>query len=96
MRPTNESSLGDVIKDMLRKYELENGLWNEKIKEAWDKCVAKPIAQRTLSIKFIEGVLTVNLNSSVVRNELELLKSDLIISLNNELKQDVINEIKFF
>jgi Dna[CI] antecedent, DciA len=96
MRPTNENSLGDVIKEMLRKYELENGLWNEKIRVAWDKCVAKPIVQRTISMKFIEGILTVNLNSSVVRKELELLKSDLIISLNTELKQDVITEIKFF
>lgn len=96
MRPTNENSLGDVIKDMLRKYELENGLWNEKIKEAWDKCVAKPIVQRTVSMKFMEGILTVNVNSSVVRNELELLKSDIIVSLNSELKQDVIIEIKFF
>lgn len=96
MRPTNENSLGDVIKDMLRKYELENGLWNEKIKEAWDKCVAKPIVQRTVSMKFMEGILTVNVNSSVVRNELELLKVDLIASLNAEFKQDVITEIKFF
>ncbi|MBK7964222.1 MAG: DUF721 domain-containing protein [Bacteroidetes bacterium] len=96
MRPTNESSLGDVIKDMLRKYELENGLWNEKIRDAWDKCVAQPIVQRTLSMKFMEGVLTVNLNSSVVRNELELLKNDIITSLNNELKKEVIIEIKFF
>lgn len=96
MRPTNENLLGDVIKDMLRKYELENGLWNEKIKEAWDKCVAKPIVQRTVSMKFMEGILTVNVNSSVVRNELELLKSDIMVSLNSELKQDVITEIKFF
>ncbi|MFN0187683.1 MAG: DUF721 domain-containing protein [Bacteroidia bacterium] len=96
MRPTNENSLGDVIKEMLRKYELENGLWNTKIRDAWDKCVANPIVQRTLSMKFMEGILTVNLNSSVVRNELELLKKDLITSLNLELKQDVIIDIKFF
>ena len=53
MRPTNENSLGDVIKDMLRKYELENGLWNAKIRDAWDKCVAKPIVQRTVSLRFM-------------------------------------------
>jgi hypothetical protein len=96
MRPTNENSLGDVLKDMLRKYELENGLWNEKIREAWDKCVSKPIVQRTVNMKFMEGVLTVNVNSSVVRKELELLKSDLITTLNTELKQDVIIEINFY
>ena len=96
MRPTNEKSLGDVIKDMLRKYELENGLWNAKIRDAWDKCVAKPIVQRTVSLRFMEGTLTVNLNSSVVRNELELLKTDIITTLNSELNQEVISEIKFF
>lgn len=96
MRPTNESPLGEVIKDMLKKYELENGMWNAKISDAWDKCVAKPIVQRTLSMKFVEGLLVVNLNSSVVRNELEILKEEIRTSLNSELKQEVITEIKFF
>jgi len=96
MRPTNESSIGDVIKEMLRKNDLENGLWNTKISEAWGKTIAKPILQRTLKIKFLEGNLFVTLNSSVLRNELELMKDEIIKSLNMELKEEVVRDIKFY
>jgi len=96
MRPTNESSIGDVIKEMLRKNDLENGLWNTKISEAWEKTIAKPILQRTLKIKFLEGNLFVTLNSSVLRNELELMKDEIIKSLNMELKEEVVRDIKFY
>ncbi|MBL7924637.1 MAG: DUF721 domain-containing protein [Bacteroidia bacterium] len=96
MRPGNESPISEVIREMLRKYELEDGLWNVRIHEAWAKCIAAPVLQRTVKIHFNNGSLKVTLNSSVVRNELELMKNEIIQSLNKELDAQVVNEVSFF
>ena len=31
MRPTNENSLAEVIREMMKKYQLEDGLWSARI-----------------------------------------------------------------
>lgn len=96
MRLTNETSLADVITEMLKKYHLEDGLWTSKIIEAWDTCLSDYIVLRTTSLVFKEGILQVRLNSSVIRNELLLMKSDIILSLNKELGAQVIQDLLVF
>lgn len=96
MRPTNENSLGDVLKEMFRKYHLEDGLWSAKIEYAWGTCIAAPIVQRTNSLVFKNGLLIVYVNSSVVRNELVLMKEEIISQLNAELGELVIRELTVY
>ncbi len=96
MRPTNENSLGDVIKEMLKKYQLEDGLWSAKIIEAWATCMPAPVIQRTQSLSFKSGQLTVHLNSAVVKQELTYIKQDILRQLNDELGEEVILEIVIY
>lgn len=78
---------------MFRQYDLEDGLWSAKVEDAWYSHVPEAISKRTLSVKFNAGKLRINVNSSVVRNELMLMKDDLKTALNERLEQPVIEEI---
>lgn len=96
MRPTNENSLGDVIRQMMKKYQLEDGLWSAKIIDAWGKCMLPAVIQRTNSVSFKNGQMTVHLNSAVLKNEMNLIKNDLIAQLNEELGEIVILELLIY
>lgn len=95
MRPGNENSLSEVIQEMIRKYGLEEGLWNSKIRDAWQQCIAPAVVQRTTRLNFSNGNLLVVLNSSVLRKELDLMKEDLVTSLNEHLGTPLIQSISF-
>lgn len=96
MRPTNESSIKDVIREMLKKYQLDDGLWSAKIVEAWGNTMLPAVVQRTNSIHFKNGVLTVHLNSSVLKNELTMVRQDLIEQLNEALDEQVVLDLQFY
>jgi hypothetical protein len=96
MRPTNESSIKEVIREMLKKYELDDGLWSAKIVEAWGNSMLPAVVQRTNSINFRNGVLSVYLNSSVLKNELSMVRQDLIQQLNEALGEEVILDMQFY
>ncbi|MFN8152979.1 MAG: DUF721 domain-containing protein [Bacteroidia bacterium] len=93
MRPTNENSLGEVIREMMKKYQLEDGLWSARITEAWGSCMLPAVVQRTNSVSYKNGQLVVHLNSAVLKQELTLIKKDIIAELNQELREEVILEM---
>lgn len=81
---------------MLKKYELDDGLWSAKIVEAWGNSMLPAVVQRTNSINFRNGVLSVYLNSSVLKNELSMVRQDLIQQLNEALGEEVILDMQFY
>jgi hypothetical protein len=81
---------------MLKKYELDDGLWSAKIVEAWGNSMLPAVVQRTNSINFRNGVLSVYLNSSVLKNELTMVRQDLIQQLNEALGEEVILDMQFY
>ncbi len=81
---------------MLKKYELDDGLWSAKIVEAWGNTMLPAVVQRTNSINFRNGVLSVYLNSSVLKNELTMVRQDLIQQLNEALGEEVILDMQFY
>ena len=95
MRPGNETSLSEVIQEMMKKYGLEEGLWNSKIRDAWQDCISPAVVQRTTRLSYSNGELLVFLNSSVLRKELDLMKEDLLQSLNQHLGTPIIQSISF-
>ncbi len=96
MRPTNENSISEVIAEMLKKYSLEEGLWSAKIHQAWDKSLSEYIVKRTTSLAFSKGLLKVSVNSSVIRNELLLIKEDIRKQINDELGSEIVLDMMIF
>jgi len=60
---------------------------------SWEETVGKAIASRTSNLYIKDNVLYVHLNSSVVRNELLMLRQALMEKLNEKAGAEVIKEI---
>ncbi|HQK97408.1 MAG TPA: DUF721 domain-containing protein [Bacteroidia bacterium] len=93
MRNTNEHSLGELIHELINAYRLKDGLTRAKIDQVWEKVMDKAIVSRTSELRFEKGVLSIKLNSAVLRNELEYKKADIIHAVNKEIGEDLVKEV---
>ena len=95
MRNTNANSLNEVINELIDAYHLRSKLSEVRVREAWEQMMGSAIAKRTQSIYLKDKVLTVQLNSSVLREELSYKRSDIRAALNKLLESEAVSEIVF-
>lgn len=93
MRRKKTQKLGEVIKEYLQEANIEKKLKEVELIRSWEEIVGKPVANRTEKISIKEGKLYVYLKSSVVRNELFMMREKLLEELNKRAGEDLIKEI---
>ena len=95
MRRSKTISLAEAVKDYISEMNLGIKLGEAGVINSWEEIVGKAISSRTTKIYFKEHILYVQLNSSVVRNELLMLREDLKEKLNQKAGSEVIKDIVF-
>jgi predicted nucleic acid-binding Zn ribbon protein len=93
MRRSKTISLAEAMKDYIREMNLEGKLNEIGIINSWEETVGKAIASRTSKVYIKDKVLYVHLTSSVVRNELLMLRQALKEKLNEKAGSEVIKDI---
>jgi len=93
MRRSKTISLAEAIKDFVREMNMEGKLNEIGLINSWEEIVGKAISSRTSNIYIKDQVLYVHLNSSVVRNELLMLRLELMEKLNQKAGTEVIRDI---
>lgn len=93
MRRSKTISLAEALKDYVKEMNLEGKLNETGLINSWEEVVGKAISSRTSKIYIKDKVLYVNLNSSVVRNELLMLRQALKEKLNEKAGSEVIRDI---
>jgi predicted nucleic acid-binding Zn ribbon protein len=93
MRRSKTISIAEAMKDYIREMHLEGKLNEVGLINSWEETVGKAIASRTSKIYIREQVLYVHLSSSVVRNELLMLRQALREKLNEKAGSEVIKDI---
>ena len=93
MRRSKTISLAEAMKDYIREMKLEDKLQEIDLINSWEEIVGKAISIRTTKVYIKDHILYVNLNSSVVRNELLMLREALREKLNRKAGYEIIKEI---
>jgi predicted nucleic acid-binding Zn ribbon protein len=93
MRRSKTLSLAEAMQDYIKEMKLGDKLREISILDSWDSLVGKAISTRTSKVYIKEGVLYVILKSSVVRNELMMIREALREKLNEKAGSEVIKEI---
>lgn len=93
MRRSKTISIGEAIKDYVREMNLEGKLNEAGLINSWEEITGKAISSRTSKIYIKNSILFVHLSSSVVRNELLMLKQELLEKLNQKAGTTVIKDI---
>ena len=93
MRRSKTISLAEAVKDYIKEMNLGGKLREVGVINSWEETVGKAISSRTSKIYIKDQVLYVHLNSSVVRNELLMLREALKEKLNEKAGSEVIKDI---
>jgi predicted nucleic acid-binding Zn ribbon protein len=93
VRRSKTISLGEAINDFIRETNIGGKLSEVSIVNSWEETVGRAISSRTTKIYIRDHVLYVHLSSSVVRNELMMLRQALMEKINQKAGTLVIKEI---
>ncbi|MDP4223115.1 MAG: DUF721 domain-containing protein [Bacteroidota bacterium] len=93
MRRSKTISLAEAIKDYIKEMKLDGKLVEINLINSWEEIVGKAISSRTSKIYIKDHILYVHLSSSVVRNELLMIREALREKLNERAGSEVIKEI---
>ncbi len=93
IRRTQTRKLQDVIKEFLRENKLDTQLKERELIRNWEVVTGKMVANSTHSIYIRNRTLFVEVRSSVVKNELMMIREGLIQALNSRTGADLIDKI---
>jgi predicted nucleic acid-binding Zn ribbon protein len=93
MRRSKTISIAEAVTDYIKELNLGGKLNEISVINSWEEIVGKAISSRTSKIYIKDNILYVHLNSSVVRNELLMLREVLKDKLNEKAGSKVINDI---
>lgn len=95
MARTNDKSLKEAIEQMLQVYKLRRKFDETALVLAWPDIMGKSVANRTKDIFIRERKLFVRIESAVIKNEMVLMRSNIIDRMNERMGRKVIEEIVF-
>ena len=95
MRKTNDKTLKEAIEQMLQVYKIKRRYDETGIIASWPTFVGKSVANRTKEIFIRDKKLFLRIESSVIKNELLMMRTQIIDKINNEAKEILVEEIIF-
>lgn len=88
-----EVSIGDALRDFLKKSRLKSGVQAMQVEEAWEKIMGKTIANYTDKIEIRNATLFITTSVAPLKNELLYQKEKIIQRVNEALGEKVISEV---
>ncbi|HYK77215.1 MAG TPA: DUF721 domain-containing protein [Daejeonella sp.] len=93
MGRTNDKSLKEAIEQMLQVYKLKRKFDETSLVMAWPEMMGRAVASRTKDIFIRDRRLFIRVESAVIKNELVLMRSNIIEKMNERAGSSVIDEI---
>ena len=95
MRKANDKSIKEALEQMLKVYKIKRRFDETAIVAHWADFVGKAVANRTKELYIHDKKLFVRIESSVIKNELHLMRSQIIAKINAEAADELITDLIF-
>jgi hypothetical protein len=93
MKTGKTYTVADLLKSIFKDKKFEEGLLSAQIKREWPDIVGAKVTSVTGGMWVKEGVLFVEVKSSIIRSELKLISSELVKSINRRIGEDAITDM---
>lgn len=93
MRRKNTQTIGEVLNDYIGEMSMSRKLKESRIQQIWEELLGKNAASLTRKLNIKGGVLFVELNSSVLRNEILMMRETLLKGINEKAGEEIVNKI---
>jgi predicted nucleic acid-binding Zn ribbon protein len=90
MRKSQTQKLGAAISDYLREMQIDRKLKEVSVVSQWEELMGKMVATRTDQIYIRNRILYLHVTSSVLKNELLMMRQEIINKLNENAGEKII------
>jgi predicted nucleic acid-binding Zn ribbon protein len=95
MRKANDKTMKEAIAQMLNVYKIKRKYDESSIVANWAEIVGKPVANRTSEIFISNKKMFLRIESSVVKNELLMMRAQIIEKINTQAGDTLVEEVIF-
>ncbi len=92
-RLSNDSPVGDILKEIIQANKLQGGIDEVAVKDAWKNLMGNGVNSYTRNVALKNATLYVELTSAVLREELSYGKQKIIAMINDELGKEVVKDV---
>ena len=96
MRRSKEQSIGEVIKELLKYYDITSKFNEAHIVTLWDKLMGPTVTKYTVNIEVEKRILFVQLNKAALKQELSYAKERIKKMLNDEVGEEVLLDVRIY
>jgi len=93
MRKTNDKSIKEALEQLLQVYKLRRKFDETSLIAAWPELMGSAIANRTKEIFIRDKKLFLRIESSVIKNELLMMRSQILEKMNDKAGARVVEEM---
>jgi predicted nucleic acid-binding Zn ribbon protein len=90
---TKTQNISEALNLFIKAFNLEHKLKEVQLINSWESVTGKMVAKATKSIYIKDKVLYLSISSSIIRNELIMIREGLIQRLNDNAGEEVITGI---
>lgn len=95
MRKTNDKPIKEALEQMLKVYKIKRRFDETAVVAHWPEIVGKAVANRTKELYIHQKKLFIRIESSVIKNELILMRAQIIQKINEEAGDVLVEDIIF-
>ena len=95
MGRNNDKPLKEAIEQLLKVYKLKRKFDETSLIAAWPELMGKAVANRTSQLYIRDRKLFIRVESSVLKNELVMIRSEIVKRMNERAGSKVLDEIIF-
>jgi len=96
MRRSREQSIAEVIKEMLKNYDITSKFNEAHLITLWDKLMGPSVTKHTTKIDVEKRILFVSLNNAALKQELNYSREKIRRMLNEAVGQEVLLEVRIY
>ncbi|GAB3924017.1 DUF721 domain-containing protein [Mucilaginibacter myungsuensis] len=95
MRKTNDKTIKEAIEQMLQVYKIKRKYEETGVAAYWSELVGKSVANRTKELFIKDKKLFLRIESSVIKNELVMMREQIIRKINERAGAWIVEDIIF-
>jgi len=93
MRKSNTQPIHEVIRDLLKEMNIDRKLKEVSLVSRWESLMGRTVGVRTKQIYIRNRILYVQVTSSVLKNELLMMRQNIIDRLNEDAGEKLIDQM---
>ena len=96
MRRSKGQPIREVIKELLKNYDITSKFNEAHIITSWDKLMGPSVTKYTVKIEIEKRILFVKLSNAALKQELSYARQKIKKMLNDEVGEEVLLDVRIY